>query len=88
MPRLIVVLWSNGVCLWNDWSCVCGEEPGSSGNSGRVWTADQTSLAAGLWGLERTTLRDWNRKNIYSYDPVKKVSQSQINSGYKLELVC
>ncbi len=31
----------------------------------------QTNLASGLWGLERTTLKDWNRNNIYSYDNAK-----------------
>jgi len=31
----------------------------------------QTNLASGLWGLERTTLVDWNRNDIYSYDSSK-----------------
>ena len=31
----------------------------------------QTNLAPGLWGLERTTLVDWNRNEIYSYDSAK-----------------
>ena len=37
----------------------------------RIQQADctqQTDLPPGLWGLERTTLREWNRNDIYSYD--------------------
>ena len=39
----------------------------------RTECEQQTDLPAGLWGLERTTLRDWNRNNVYSYDSKSKL---------------
>ena len=34
----------------------------------QVDCTDQVDLNAGLWGLERTTMKVYNPQNIYTYD--------------------